>query len=284
MDDIRSPQDNRDAANFITAQVRHFTADPHCALHVSIAGGRKTMGFYLGYALSLYGRPQDRLSHVLVSAPFENSLGFFYPTPNDCELELRDGKLVNPAMAEVTLAEIPFVSLRHGLPQALLTGHASFSDTVAAAQAALAPPQLTLDLRGRRIFAGERVIELPPAELALLAVFARQALSGGEPLAAPAKDVPDADWAHRYLREYRAITGNLADIDTTERALKTGMDGSYFSQRKSKLEKSLKNALGPAAQAYRIHDGGVRPRRYALTLGSESIRFAEGLAFKEDNR
>ena len=118
----------------------------------------------------------------------------------------------------------------------------------------------------------------------MLAVFARQALSGGEPLAAPAKDVPDADWAHRYLREYRAITGNLADIDTTERALKTGMDGSYFSQRKSKLEKSLKNALGPAAQAYRIHDGGVRPRRYALTLGSESIRFAEGLAFKEDNR
>ena len=284
MDDIRSPQDNRDAANFITAQMRHFTADPHCALHVSIAGGRKTMGFYLGYALSLYGRPQDRLSHVLVSAPFENSLGFFYPTPNDCELELRDGKLVNPAMAEVTLAEIPFVSLRHGLPQALLTGHASFSDTVAAAQAALAPPQLTLDLRGRRIFAGERVIELPPAELALLAVFARQALSGGEPQAAPAKDVPDADWAHRYLREYRAITGNLADIDTTERALKTGMDGSYFSQRKSKLEKSLKNALGPAAQAYRIHDGGVWPRRYALTLGSESIRFAEGLAFKEDNR
>ncbi|MBF4102237.1 hypothetical protein INT80_01850 [Gallibacterium anatis] len=40
-------------------------------MHVSIAGGRKTMGFFAGYALSLYGRAQDSLSHVLVSAEYE---------------------------------------------------------------------------------------------------------------------------------------------------------------------------------------------------------------------
>ncbi|MBV5299598.1 MAG: TIGR02584 family CRISPR-associated protein, partial [Rhodoferax sp.] len=79
--DIRSPADNRAAADFITAQVRAITADSGCALHASIAGGRKTMGFYLGYALSLFGRPQDRLSHVLVSEPFESSYDFFY---RDC--------------------------------------------------------------------------------------------------------------------------------------------------------------------------------------------------------
>jgi CRISPR-associated protein (TIGR02584 family) len=28
-------------------------------------GERKTMGFYVGYALSLFGRAQDRLSHVI---------------------------------------------------------------------------------------------------------------------------------------------------------------------------------------------------------------------------
>ena len=81
MNDIRSPADNRAAADFITAQVRAITADSGCALHASIAGGRKTMGFYLGYALSLFGRPQDRLSHVLVSEPFESSYDFFY---RDC--------------------------------------------------------------------------------------------------------------------------------------------------------------------------------------------------------
>jgi CRISPR-associated protein (TIGR02584 family) len=61
LEDIRSPEDNRRAADGITGIIREFTADPDCALHVSIAGGRKTMGFFLGYALSLYGRPQDKL-------------------------------------------------------------------------------------------------------------------------------------------------------------------------------------------------------------------------------
>jgi len=68
--DIRDPDDNARVADQITETVRALTADPECALHVSIAGGRKTMGYYAGYALSLFGRPQDRLSHVLVSEPF----------------------------------------------------------------------------------------------------------------------------------------------------------------------------------------------------------------------
>ena len=274
MDDIRTPEDNRAAADFITAQVRHFTADPNCALHVSIAGGRKTMGFFLGYALSLYGRDQDRLSHVLVSEPFENSLDFFYPTPYSRVLQTRDGRLADTALAEVTLAEIPFVSLRHGLPQALLSGHASFSDTVAAARRALAAPELVLDLGQRCIVAGGVRVELPPAELALLAVFARQVVQGGGPLPAPAKDgAPDPAWAQRYLREYRAMTGIMADADATEKALRNGMDGGYFSQRKSKLDKRMKVALGPAAEVYRIHDGGHRPRQYALTLGRAAVSF-----------
>ncbi|MDP2794168.1 MAG: CRISPR-associated ring nuclease Csm6 [Sulfurisoma sp.] len=61
--DVRSEADNIAAADAITEQVRQLTADPNCALHVSITGGRNTLGFYLGYALSMFGRPQDRLSH-----------------------------------------------------------------------------------------------------------------------------------------------------------------------------------------------------------------------------
>lgn len=280
LDDIRTVDDNRAAADFITARVREFSGDPNCALHVSIAGGRKTMGFYLGYALSLYGRPQDRLSHVLVSEPFENSIEFFYPTPYSRVLQTRDGRLADTAMAQVTLAEIPFVSLRHGMPQALLSGHATFGHAVQAVQASLAPPELLIDLPGRRIRAGNATIELAPAELALLAVFARQSVSRAGPLPAPTKGVPDMTWAQRFLREYRAITGTLADTDATERALKSGMDGEYFSVRKSKLERRLKAALGPAADAYRIDSGNQRPGKYQLTLPAEAIRFAENVAFR----
>jgi CRISPR-associated protein (TIGR02584 family) len=282
MDDIRSVGDNRAAADFITARVREFSADPTCALHVSIAGGRKTMGFYLGYALSLYGRPQDRLSHVLVSEPFENSIEFFYPTPYSRVLQTRDGKLADTAMAEVTLAEIPFVSLRHGLPAKLLSGHASFSEAVAAVQATLAPASLTLDMAGRCIWAAGQRVDLPPAELALLAVFARQTLSDGAALMAPTKGVPDAAWAKRFLREYRSITGTMDEIEATGRALKNGMDGEYFSQRKSKLERRIKSALGPTANNYLISDGGIRPRKYRLTLSPDSVKFEQNVAFREE--
>ncbi|MCM8596930.1 CRISPR-associated ring nuclease Csm6, partial [Accumulibacter sp.] len=209
LDDIRSPDDNRHAADGITEIIREFTADPDSALHVSIAGGRKTMGFFLGYALSLYGRPQDQLSHVLVSEPFESSGGFYYPTPVSRVLELPGGRLVDSASAQVTLAELPFVSLRHGLPEALLTGRASYNETVEAARLGLAPPELHIDLGGRRIRAGGRAIALPPAELGLLSVFARRALNGEPPLQAPSKESPDLAWKRRYLVEMRWIDGPL---------------------------------------------------------------------------
>lgn len=271
VEDIRTPADNLAAADFLTENVRRYTSDPHCALHVSIAGGRKTMGFYLGYALSLYGRSQDRLSHVLVSAPFEHSWDFFYPTPYSRVVQTTDGKLADSALAQVTLAEIPFVSLRHGLPEALLQGQASFNQTVAAARQALMPPRLRLNLKTCSVDAGGKLFTLPPAEMALLTAFAQHQLQGGSPLPAPAKGVPDPAWARRYLHAYRSIVGDMADLEATERALRQGMDGEYFSARKSKLEKRIRTALGQIANVYRIQDGDSRPRRYALNLSPDAI-------------
>ncbi len=271
LEDIRSPDDNRRAADGITEIIREFTADPDCALHVSIAGGRKTMGFFLGYALSLYGRPQDKLSHVLVSEPFESSSGFYYPTPASRVLELAGGRLADTASAQVTLAELPFVSLRHGLPEALLTGRASYNQTVEAARRGLAPPELQIDLAARQVRAAGKVFALPPAELALLSVFARRALCREGALPAPPKELPDLEWRKRYLVELRWIDGLLGERDDTERALKKGMDGSYFSIHLSKLKKILKRELGPAAAPYLISDGGSRPRRYRLDLPPSAV-------------
>ncbi|ACV35497.1 CRISPR-associated ring nuclease Csm6 [Accumulibacter sp.] len=273
LEDIRSPEDNRRAADGITGIIRGFTADPDCALHVSIAGGRKTMGFFLGYALSLYGRPQDKLSHVLVSEPFEASLGFYYPTPTSRVLEMPGGRLVDSAKAQVTLAELPFVSLRHGLPEALLTGLASYNETVEAARHALAPAELQIDLATRRVRAAGKIFALPPAELALLSVFARRALRGEAPLPAPAKELADADWKKRYLVELRWIAGPMKDLDETERALRKGMDGGYFSAHLSKLKKILRRELGPVAEPYLISDGGSRPRRYSLGLRPTAVTY-----------
>jgi len=272
LDDIRTPADNERAADYITEMVRQFTAEDDSALHLSIAGGRKTMGYYLGYALSLFGREQDRLSHVLVSEPFESSWNFFYPTPYSQVIETRDGSLADTRDAIVTLAEIPFVSLRHGLPASLLEGRSSFSQVVAAARNHLAPPCLVIDLRKRCIRAGATEFRLPPVQLAFYTLFARRALKGEPPLPAPPKEVPDEAWRNRFLAEYRLIRGEMDDTDRTEHALRAGMDGDYFSEKKSALHRSLKKVLGSAASPYLIDDNNSRPRRYRLTLPPDAIR------------
>ena len=270
--DIRGPEDNEIAADAITERVRLLTADPDTALHVSIAGGRKTMGYYAGYALSLFGRPQDRLSHVLVSEPFESSWAFFYPTPRSRVITTRDNTLADSAEARVTLAEIPFVSLRDGLPERLLRGQARFGDTVAAARRALAPPSLVLDLAAGRIQAGGEGIVLPPASLAFYALMARRRLAGRHAVRWDA-----AGLAADLLDEYQRIAGELAgDLERARAALAGGMSEEYFESRKSRTNTALQRALGPkAAQDYLIHPFGSRPRtRYGLRLDPAAIRFA----------
>lgn len=113
--DLKTPDDNERAANLICEKVREFTQDNNIELHVSIAGGRKTMGFYIGYALSLYGRANDHMSHVLVEAPFDKTKvpDFYYPTPYDTFVKDFSGQSWNAKDAKIWLSYIPFVRLRH---------------------------------------------------------------------------------------------------------------------------------------------------------------------------
>lgn len=273
MEDIRTPLDNERMADFIVEQVRQLTSDQRNELHVSIAGGRKTMGFYLGYALSLFGRTQDKLSHVLVTEPFESCWDFFYPTPYSRVIQTNDQNLADTRDAKISLAEIPFVSLRHAMTENFLGGDVSFGTVVDAVSRSLAPPRLIIDLKSQRIEAAGTVIRVPPTELALLSLFARRLLSCEPPVLAPNKEVPDTEWADRYLDEYDLIKGEWGDTDLTRKALKIGMDGKYFSSCKSNLHRTLKKTLGIAADPYLIDDGNQRPRRYSLALSKEALEY-----------
>jgi CRISPR-associated protein (TIGR02584 family) len=274
--DIRTLADNTAAADAITEQVRALTSDPQTALHVSIAGGRKTMGFYLGYALSLYGRTQDRLSHVLVSAPYESHPQFFYPTPESEIIHTAppDSRPYDTRDARVTLAEIPFVRIRDGLPKRLIGGAASFSETVEAAQRALAPSRLVVDLIGRRIHAGGESIYLQPAALTFYAMLARRRRDGLGGVRWTDDGIDQA-----YLACFREIDGDLSSgLERAAKALSDGMTKDYFDQRKSRVNTAIEKALGPQlAAAYLIHPDGCRPStRFGLTLDPGAISFNEG--------
>ncbi|HXH02915.1 MAG TPA: CRISPR-associated ring nuclease Csm6 [Candidatus Competibacteraceae bacterium] len=271
LDDIRTETDNVAAADAITAMVRDLTSDPQAAVHASIAGGRKTMGFFLGYAMSLFGRPQDRLSHVLVSAPFESHPQFYFPPRKPRRLELpKENRYVHTADAEVTLADIPFVRLRDSLDPTLLRGTASYSDTVKRAQASLEPAELVLDLETKRVLAGGAALELPPTEFALLALLARRAQDSRPGLSR--QQAGDAD-ATEFLAIYRDLP--RAIIGTEEKIRDGGLNSLDLEQWVSRLNAKLDQVLGPGrAQPYRINTVGPLARScYALLLKPEQIRF-----------
>lgn len=276
MDDIRTLADNQAAADGIGEWIRRFTEDEHTSLHVSIAGGRKTMGFYAGYALSLFGRQQDQLSHVLVSPPYESHPQFYYPTPNSQIIYTlgQDSKPLDTKDAQVTLADIPFVRLRHGLPKLLLTGKGSFSAAVSIVQESLGPAHLHFELAQRAVYLSGRPLALPPADLAFYSWLARRKISDKTAVKCPSDGAPEFDYADEYLQEYRQISQPEAARNRTEATLVQGMDKHFFEQRKSRINQRLKAELGIHAEAYLIQAIGRRPAtRYELGLAAEQIDY-----------
>lgn len=272
LEDIRDDADNMAAADFITEHVRALTADEKSSLHVSIAGGRKTMGFFLGYALSLFGRAQDRLSHVLVSSPFESHTDFYYPSPKTRVLHTRQQTL-DAKNAKVWLGDIPFVRLREGLPDALLSGASRFPDSVIAAQRALAPPSLVVELcdDGARIDAGGVTVDMAPADAAFYLILVRAAVDGRK-LRWDDSGLPEA-----YLGEYARVAGPARYEDAKKRLADKDFLDDWFEERKAKCNAVLRKLLGnAAARTYQIHGFGERSRkRFGLSLPSEAIHILE---------
>jgi hypothetical protein len=265
-------------ADGITEWIRTLTVDPATSLHVSIAGGRKTMGFYAGYALSLYGRSQDRLSHVLVSADYESHPQFYYPTPYPQVIYGNDPtrKPLDTQNAEVMLADIAFVRLRHGLDNALLQGKSSFSQSVAKAQQVLGPPLLSIDLKQRTIKAQNTFIKLIPADLAFYSWLLKCQLTGQSLPSCPSDGAPEHEYAEQYLQEYRLINGELGGADRTIQALQHGMSKAFFEQRKSRINKTLQQLLSHGVSAYLISPVGKRPQtRYQILLDAEQIQYQQ---------
>ena len=264
--DIRTPQDNTLAADALLSEVRALCADDTCALHVSIAGGRKTMGFFLGYALSLFGRSQDRLSHVLVNEPFESQREFYFPPAEPCVLHTGEDRSIHTADAQVLLAEIPFVRLRDGLPREALAHGTPFASIVSTAQLAVDPPKLRFDLKEKQVWCGHQAVTLPPTLLAWYAWLAecRARALGEDGFVNFREQSPE-----RYLALYERVVGrNHPSLEDARRlAAKEGLQPVQFQQKRSKINRHLAAALSLAALPYKVSSRGRRSHtRYGIAL------------------
>ena len=290
--DIVSPQDNEHAADQIVAWLRSFTRDSDCAIHACLAGGRKTMGFYLGYGMSLYGREQDRLSHVLVSPEFEGHREFFYKPPTAQTLFANtmvgtrvDERPVSTDDANIWLAEIPFVRLRDGLPAALLDGKASYTDAVQAVQESLPNNKLLIDFPQRQIVCGGIGVKLPPRELAFYAWHAKRYTSLGDSAPVGWKDTMGENntLMQSYFDTYcDALGGDALHPDYLEarRAFTGGFGKDDWAGMVHHVNTRIIKAIGKHhGEQFQIRsrrvDGQSNLKKYGVGYPVERIGFVE---------
>lgn len=271
--DIRTPDDNLCAADFISQIVRNFCSEDNTALHVSIAGGRKSMGFFIGYALSLFGRSQDTLSHVLVNQPFESLNDFFYPPKDGRVLYDRNQRPAHTDDAYIMLADIPFVRLRGGVPASLLSGNASFAETVDEIQSGLNFINLNFNIKQHSICCGEQWIKLPPSLFSFYFWLAKRSVAGLACNGAISwREANHLD----FLSIYAEVVGGLsAHLDAAKKSLEKGFEnGEFFEQKASKINAILKKNIPLNASAYMVLTSGTKTnKKYGLKITADFISY-----------
>lgn len=281
LDDIRDDQDNQRAADGIADLVRRLTEGDHTEIHASIAGGRKTMGFFMGYAMSLWGRPQDKLSHVLISAPFESRPEFFYPTPTPHVIQARapGQDPLDASTAKVWLGDIPFVRLRKLLPASITGQNSGFAQAVSAANRALDQVELEVDIAQSCVRINQQSIALPPMQMGLLGLLAWRCQQQLPPLRAPLKEVDDPEWRAMVRRELVQAFGEMNIPDSLDRRLtQSKAMGGTVSEQLSKMEKTLSNSGAlPLTGLIARTNVGTRSRQqgYSLNLQAERVRITK---------
>jgi CRISPR-associated protein (TIGR02584 family) len=271
--DIITEEDSAAAGDAIINWIRRHTQDDDSAVHVSIAGGRKTMSFYAGYALSLFGREQDRLSHVLVSQPFESTEEFYFPPIRPRQIKLRNGDLVDTGEARVMLAEIPLLRLRRRIPEPLLTEESSFARLVDAAQSAFGAARLAIVFSRCSLECGGVAVELQPQFLVFYAWLAWRRRQGPGTGEIHGSEVRAAD-----VEAYRAIYRKLANAmeESPEPRRRRGVPArlrlengdarkrqKFFEEACCRINKALEESLGDAWEYYGIAITDKSPKRGA---------------------
>ena len=116
--DLRTGADNLRAADFMLGELRKYTADSATTVLCSIAGGRKTMSALLFSCMSLLGREEDKVYHVLIPPEYECGMNppFFFPEKGVKHEVLSRGQSTGKHVAStkigIELFEVPFVRMR----------------------------------------------------------------------------------------------------------------------------------------------------------------------------
>lgn len=277
--DVTESHQSDDIADDISRVIQKVTKDEDSAVCVSITGGRKTMGFYIGHALSLFGRLQDRLTHVIATAEFEHHNDFFFPTrksnliysngPSKEQLDTKDAK--------VNLIDIPFVRLRNGLPLELLSeDFVTYSMLIEAAQRNFNEPEVTLIVDRHQLLIDGHVIELSSQNFAWYYWMAKERSEHFHETGKGYIRYDQQDARDRFRRAYLNIESeNSHGFDSAELSMSNDDRWqSFFREKSARIKRILRQELGVRAEPYCIDTQGKRPRtRNGLNIRPDRIHF-----------
>lgn len=281
IDDIVTAEDNEVLLQTCLDLAFRFTREPDTAVWFLVAGGRKTMTSCLTLAAQLYGRPQDRILHVLVSPEFESCRDFWYPPRRSVAVQLHDERgqpiLKETRYAEIRLITIPFVSVRDLLEGRLLDQPRPPAELM---QSLIrdTPRTLTVNLAEGKIAWGPVEMDMHPSRLALYAFFAerkkncvlRRPCAGCTDCFADTATVTgDGRVAAMYVRNPAArLLTEMSDSGISN------LTAENFHSYKSKIRQDLLRTFGPAhIGELEIASAGTRPdTRYGIRLDKTRIR------------
>ena len=256
--DVVTEQDVQAAAEFILQLIQTLTLNKDNCLHVSLAGGRKTLTYYLGYAMSLYARRHDSLHHVFVDSAYHHS-EFYYPTPAPKMIYTEQGML-DASKAKISLVSVPYIQLRGFLPTHQLEHALTFSESARFYDMLNSPVALIVDIPNRLICCSGAEIQLSPANFAFYLMMVEDLMSAHEGFDIPTAETPDPTLALFYVTARFRIEGHNTDFDELDSALdyahnhllmkeneisglRNGMKKSFFNARKNEISRALREKL-----------------------------------------
>lgn len=277
IDDVRTAADNLAIADQLATFLRRQTARPNVRVHCSVAGGRKTMGILLAAVFQLYGRPDDRLYHVLVSPEFESHPAFFYKPRRSTVLRGANGRRLRTSDAVIELADIPYVRLRPLLSQPLPS---RFTELVERTQQELQaltsvqPVRLVADRNQLRI--GSQTVSLTPQGWELY-----RALADRKRLHCVRPEQPHCDGCTDCYVRVGKESWDEVRTAIEQQSGRSGIlpkDLTGFRSMVSKLNQAIRSALGSErlASRYGIQSVGIRNNKaYGVAVDKAMLKETE---------
>ncbi len=281
--DILTAEDNERLLALCLELTFELTSDKDTSIFFSVAGGRKTMSSCLTLAAQLYGRPCDRIYHVLVSPEFESSRDFFYPSKPSRRIELKDRQgtpyYKDTKFARITLVPVPFVSVRDRLSSAQLKDPKD-PGTLMLSLIKDQIPCLTINVPDRKISYKTLEMDVTPSQAALYAFFTMVKKDCPKESNACINchdcflEISDIEKKSQDISKLYRATGSTRPMEEMSSTGIAGLTRENFRSLRSKINKAILDTFGPdAARQIEISATGTRPdTSYGIRMDKTKIK------------